>query len=57
MFTTESLKGKPTYPRAINPYLQDTQVFYAYVLTTVIPHSCGVCWFLAKYEWEMIREK
>ena len=34
------LKGKPTYPDSINPYLQDSQVFHAYVLTIVIPHSC-----------------
>ena len=31
-------KGKPTYPYAINPYLQDTQVFHACVLTIGIPH-------------------
>ena len=36
-----NFKGKPTYPDVIYPYIQDTQVFHAYVLTIVIPHSCG----------------
>ena len=49
-------KGKPTYPDAIKPYLQDTQFFHAYVLTIAIPHLCGGFWGLAKCEWKKKRE-
>ena len=42
-------KGKPTSD-AINPYLQDTQVLYAYVLTIVIPHPCDRLLDLIKFE-------
>ena len=43
----EKFKGKPTYPDAINLYLQDTQVFHAYVLTIAFPIHVGDCWVLA----------
>ena len=46
-------KGKPTYPDAINPYLRDTQVFHAYVLTIAIPHSCGGLLGFKRCEWKM----
>ena len=49
-------KGKPTYPDAINLYLQDTLVFHAYVLTIAIPYSFGVLLGLAKCEWKKKRE-
>ena len=40
-------KEKPTYPDAINLYLQDTQVFFhAYVLTIAFPIHVGNCWVL-----------
>ena len=50
-------KGKPTYPDAINPYLRDTQVFHAYVLTIAISHSCGGLFGLARFEWEIKKRK
>ena len=43
----EKFKGKPTYHDAINLYLQDTQVFHAYVLTIAFPIHMGDCWDLA----------
>ena len=45
-------KGKPTYPDAINLYLQDTQVFSCICL----PHSCGGLLGFIKCEWENKRE-
>ena len=34
-------KGKPTYPDAINLYLQDTQVFSCICFDNSLPHSWG----------------
>ena len=34
-------KGKPTYPDAINLYIQDTQVFSCICFNNSLPHSCG----------------
>ena len=51
-------QGKSTYPDEINPFLQDTQVFHAYVLTIVILHSyVGLLGFskmwMRKEKWKM----
>ena len=49
-------KGKPTYPDAINLYLQDTQVFSCICFNNRLPHSCGVLLWFSKCEWEKKRE-
>lgn len=49
-------KGKPTYPDAINLYLQDTQVFSCICFNNSLPHSCGGLLGFSKCEWEKKRE-
>ena len=52
----EKFKAEPSYPDMNNPYLQDTKVFHAYVLTIDIPSSYGGLLGLAKCVWEKNRE-
>ena len=40
-------KGKPTYPDAINLYLQDTQVFSCICFNNSLPIHVENCWVLA----------
>ena len=49
-------KGKPTYPDAINLYLQDTHVFSCIRFNNSLPHSCGGLLGFSKCEWEKKRE-
>ena len=49
-------KGKPTYPDAINLYLQDTQVFSCMCFNNSLPHSCGGFLGFNKCESEKKRE-
>ena len=49
-------KGKPTYPNAINLYLQDTQVFSCVCFNNSLSHSCGGLLGFSKCEWEKKRE-
>ena len=49
-------KTKPTYPDAINLYLQDTQVFSCICFNNSLPHSCEGLLGFSKCEWEKKRE-
>ena len=49
-------KGKPTYPDAINLYLQYTQVFSCICFNTSLPNSCGGLLGFSKCEYEKKRE-
>ena len=55
MFTTKSLKENLLIQMWLT-LTNKTQVFHAYVLITVIPHSCGGLLGLAKCKWEKKRE-
>ena len=50
-------KGKPTYPYAINPYLQDTKVFNVCVLTIGSPFMWGILMFYENVMNEKKEEK
>ena len=49
-------KGRPTYPDAINLYLQHKQVFSCICFNNSLPHSCGGLLGFSKCEWEKKRE-